>query len=199
MNRANGAPLLLATILLATGCATTHDRVILLPDAEGQVGRVAVIQDGRETLLDQPYGSVRTDDRGRVKSEQLDATVVRERYATELATLPPRPRSWYLYFVGDSSDLTPESRADLPGILDAIRQWPVSEVSVIGHTDTRGESGYNDQLSLQRAEAIRREILALGGDPQRVSVAGRGERELAVPTADETGEPRNRRVEINVR
>ena len=199
MRRHAGLRLLLATSLLATGCATTHDRVILLPDAEGQVGRVAVMQEGRETLLDTAYGSVETDDRGRAKSEQLDATVVRERYAAELATLPPRPRSWYLYFVGDSSDLTPGSRAELPAILDAIRQWPASEVSVIGHTDTRGDPAYNDQLSLQRAEVIRAEILTLGGDPQRVSAAGRGERELAIPTADEAGEPRNRRVEISVR
>lgn len=199
MKRHAGVRLLLAASLLATGCATTRDRVILLPGAEGDIGRVAVMQNGRETLLDQAYGSVQTDDRGRAKSEQLDATVVRERYAAELATLPPRPRSWYLYFVGDSSDLTPGSRAELPAILDAIRQWPASEVSVIGHTDTRGDSAYNDQLSLQRAEAIRAEILNLGGDPQRVSAAGRGERELAIPTADETGEPRNRRVEISAR
>jgi len=33
----------------------------------------------------------------------------------------------------------------------------------------------------------------------RISVAGRGEREPLVPTADEVAEPRNRRVEINVR
>ena len=32
-----------------------------------------------------------------------------------------------------------------------------------------------------------------------ISVAGRGEREPLVQTADEVAEPRNRRVEINVR
>jgi outer membrane protein OmpA-like peptidoglycan-associated protein len=33
----------------------------------------------------------------------------------------------------------------------------------------------------------------------RIRVAGRGEREPLVPTADEVAEPQNRRVEINVR
>jgi outer membrane protein OmpA-like peptidoglycan-associated protein len=33
----------------------------------------------------------------------------------------------------------------------------------------------------------------------RIRVAGRGEREPLVPTADEVAEARNRRVEINVR
>jgi len=35
--------------------------------------------------------------------------------------------------------------------------------------------------------------------PERIQARGRGERELLVPTADEVREPRNRRVEINVR
>jgi len=39
----------------------------------------------------------------------------------------------------------------------------------------------------------------LGVPRARISVAGRGEREPEVPTADEVAEPRNRRVEINVR
>jgi outer membrane protein OmpA-like peptidoglycan-associated protein len=33
----------------------------------------------------------------------------------------------------------------------------------------------------------------------RIEAAGRGERELAVPTADEVDEPRNRRVTVEVR
>jgi outer membrane protein OmpA-like peptidoglycan-associated protein len=35
--------------------------------------------------------------------------------------------------------------------------------------------------------------------PDRITTAGRGEREPLVPTADEVAEPRNRRVEISVR
>jgi OOP family OmpA-OmpF porin len=34
---------------------------------------------------------------------------------------------------------------------------------------------------------------------KRIEAVGRGERELAVPTADEVDEPRNRRVTIEVR
>ena len=39
----------------------------------------------------------------------------------------------------------------------------------------------------------------MGIPAERIQAAGRGERELLVPTEDNVAEPRNRRVEINVR
>jgi outer membrane protein OmpA-like peptidoglycan-associated protein len=58
---------------------------------------------------------------------------------------------------------------------------------------------YNDRLSRQRAERVRAELVRLGVDAARISVEGRGERELLVPTTDEMPEPQNRRVEVSVR
>jgi OmpA-OmpF porin, OOP family len=46
---------------------------------------------------------------------------------------------------------------------------------------------------------VRDELVRVGIPPDRISVAGRGEREPLIPTDDEVAEPRNRRVEINVR
>ena len=70
---------------------------------------------------------------------------------------------------------------------------------VIGHTDTVGSLAYNDKLSLARAERLRDMLVELGIPAERIHVAGRGKRELLVPTEDNVSEPRNRRVEINVR
>ena len=70
---------------------------------------------------------------------------------------------------------------------------------VIGHTDRVGTTQFNDGLSLQRAERVRRALVELGIASERIRTAGRGERELLVSTADDVPEPRNRRVEINVR
>ncbi len=58
---------------------------------------------------------------------------------------------------------------------------------------------YNDALSLKRADRVREELRKLGIPKVRISVAGRGKREPEISTADEVPEPRNRRVEINVR
>lgn len=65
---------------------------------------------------------------------------------------------------------------------------------VIGHTDTVGDAASNRRLSLARARAIAGWFRAQGLDLP-IHFAGAGEEALAVPTPDETDEPRNRRAE----
>ena len=57
----------------------------------------------------------------------------------------------------------------------------------------------NDALSAKRAQAVREQLAGEGVPVEKMEVAGRGEREPLVPTADEVDEPRNRRVEISIR
>ena len=54
----------------------------------------------------------------------------------------------------------------------------------------------NRQLSLRRADSVRSALISRGVKEGGISVAGRGEAEPAVPTADGVREPANRRVEI---
>ena len=192
---------LVCAIVIAglAGCATT-DRVILLPDdVSGKVGKINVVgRDGGEVLLDSAYGEARAK-RGEVSADSLDAEAVRQRFARELAGLPQRPASFLLYFQYDSNELTPESQALLPSILEEVKRRPAPEVVVIGHTDRVGSVEHNDKLSLERAKAVREQLIAAGFDGAHIEVAGRGEREPLVPTEDEVAEARNRRVEISVR
>ena len=73
------------------------------------------------------------------------------------------------------------------------------EVQVIGHTDTVGTTEYNDRLSHERATAVRDMLIQRGLHTNFIRVIGRGERDLLVPTDDDTPHPKNRRVEIIVR
>ena len=96
-------------------------------------------------------------------------------------------------------ELTAESKAELQNVLAALKDRPLPDVLVIGHTDTVGDAVGNDRLSAQRAETVKGFLVDIGIPAERIRTAGRGERELLVPTADDVDEPRNRRVEINVR
>jgi outer membrane protein OmpA-like peptidoglycan-associated protein len=72
-------------------------------------------------------------------------------------------------------------------------------VTVIGHTDLVGSDQYNDALSTQRAQRVRDELVHAGMAGQHVEIASRGKREPLYRTPEGVAEPRNRRVEINVR
>lgn len=174
------------------------DRVVLLPDANGKVGAVMVKTAGGERLLDQAYAGAVVDRQGRIEAVREDATTVRERFGAALAAQPMRPVSFVVNFVSGTDQLTPESQAVLEQLKTEIARRPAAEIVAIGHTDRIGTDAVNDALSLKRAETVRDAVLAVGVSV-RVDVAGRGEREPLIPTADEVSEPRNRRVEINIR
>lgn len=178
--------------------AEPADRVVLLPDANGKVGAVMVKTAGGERLLDQAYAGAVVDRQGRIEAVREDATTVRERFGAALAAQPMRPVSFVVNFVSGTDQLTPESQAVLEQLKTEIARRPAAEIVAIGHTDRIGTDAVNDALSLKRAETVRDAVLAVGVSV-RVDVAGRGEREPLIPTADEVSEPRNRRVEINIR
>lgn len=186
--------------LLILGCASApSERIVLLPGADGKVGKVAVSASGGNTIVGDPYGAATVNQDGTIVGSHSDATGVQRDFANALAALPPRPVSFTLYFELDSDQLTPHSQRQASAILAEIASRPVADIIVIGHTDTIGEMDYNDHLSRQRADALREALIKQGGDPARISAAGRGEREPIVPTADETPEPKNRRAELSVR
>ena len=120
-------------------------------------------------------------------------------YGGALHALPARPATFLLYFITGTDELTEESKLELDKVLAALRARPSPDVLVIGHTDTVGDPEANDRLSAQRAETVKSFLIGIGIPAERIRTAGRGERELLVPTAANFDEPRNRRVEINVR
>jgi outer membrane protein OmpA-like peptidoglycan-associated protein len=76
-------------------------------------------------------------------------------------------------------------------------------VEISGHTDSRGNAGYNLALSARRAESVRAYLLAKDGDPDgnqldanHLIAVGRGEEQPLDPANPEGA--RNRRVEVRL-
>ncbi len=109
---------------------------------------------------------------------------------------PMSPANYTVYFDFDKSVINPAGQEVINQVLaDASKHAP-SSVSVTGHTDRAGPEDYNMALSLRRADAVRSALIAGGVAADKITVAGRGESEPAVPTADGVREAKNRRVEI---
>jgi outer membrane protein OmpA-like peptidoglycan-associated protein len=182
-------------LLISISSAPRDETVVLLPGPDGKVGRVVVQRGAERTVLDKPYAASRPG----AGAVQLPEGEVRSEFGPVLAALPPRPTSYVLYFVTGQDELTDESKSELQRLLAELRARPQSDIVVIGHTDRVGSDASNDALSLQRAERVAAELRGLGIAAARLRSAGRGEREPLVRTADGVEEPRNRRVEVNVR
>jgi outer membrane protein OmpA-like peptidoglycan-associated protein len=188
----------LASILLLAGCPR-QALFVVLPNAEGDgVGAITVEEGKTVTILDQPYATAesRAGSSAPVEESRGNISVI---FRSAAAARPILPHHFRLYFILGSDALTPESRAAYGAVFDDIKQRPVYEIEVIGFTDTVGDLPSNQALSLRRAAAIRDTLVRDGIDRPAISIAGRGKRDLLVPTADETAEARNRRVEITVR
>ena len=197
--------LLFGLLLVVSGCASApapparDEGVVLLPGADGQTGALTVVHGGRTETLATPYATASVQKEGQLQTGTSSAEQVRAAYGAALDAQPPRPVKFRLFFLGNSEELTPESKAELAKILPALANFPAPEIVVVGHTDRMGSLEYNDALSLRRAERLRAELVQIGIPRERIQVAGRGEREPLVPTEDEVAEPRNRRVEVTVR
>jgi len=187
---------LLALLVLA-GCA--GDRAVLLPSPDGR--KTAVVMSSRqgEQVLAAPYAAVLRGWGDAAITYGSSREDLEKRFGAALAAQPPRPQSFTVYFVEGRDELTAESLPELDKVKAVIRTWPSPEILVIGHTDRVGSVQSNDVLSLKRAQAVRAVLVAAGFPEKVMEVAGRGEREPLVPTADEVAEAKNRRVEITVR
>lgn len=196
-----GLILLVAGLLgaCASGPPKSREFVVLVPDYDGKVGSVVITSAQGKSTLDKPYMAARYEDGGKVETAPVAQEEVRKTFAMAIAVQPVRPVSFLLYFQEGTDEYTAGSKEAIEKIFPEIARRKAAEVAVIGHTDTVGRIEFNDALSLRRAERVRNDFVDRGIPTIAINVAGRGEREPIVPTADEVSEPRNRRVEINVR
>ena len=99
-------------------------------------------------------------------------------------------------FEFDSSALQAQATAQLKQLRSALTSEALSkdQFVVAGHTDARGSAQHNQQLSMRRAEAVKRYLVDNGVAADRLQAVGYGSEHLALP--DRPEDASNRRVEI---
>ena len=102
-----------------------------------------------------------------------------------------------IYFDFDEFNLSKISFNTLKTFINKNKK-DLSNYIVFGHTDTTGSDEYNVRLSIKRAEAIKKILISLGIDENKISVLGKGEKDLAIKTPDNTKHPANRRAEVKI-
>lgn len=191
----------LLALLIISGCATVKDTVVLVPDADGKVGRLTVTTKGGSKTLTVPNTMVEVTGFGKSPSDpkKIDPSQIDSLFTDSIKALPLEPVSFLLYFLSDSTKLTAKSKSHIPEVLSLVNQREFYEISIIGHTDTTGDDEYNMRLSSSRAKAVRDILLSHGIRSGQMELGYHGKRDPIVPIGDNVSEPRNRRVEVIVK
>ena len=101
----------------------------------------------------------------------------------------------YAYSQGGVSNTDPNLKKAMRVLVEILKKDPSAQLNVIGHTDGSGPDPYNDDLSLRRANAVRKELLeydkSIGA---RITPIGKGEDDAP----DENPNENYRKVEIKL-
>jgi OmpA-OmpF porin, OOP family len=191
--------LLLLGALLA-GCASPRPREsITVLDVTEEGGQLTVTTATQTSTLREPQQTADIRPSGKIAVRQTTAAEIETRYGAVLETMPAPERTFVLTFLMGKTTLTPASQSEARWLLEEIATRGPVEIVITGHTDTVGDLRANEALALARAEAVKALLMAQGRQAMLVRVRGYGERQLLVPTPDNTPEPRNRRVEVVIR
>lgn len=101
-----------------------------------------------------------------------------------------------LNFETNKSVILPESFNELNGLANFLMSYPSVVVYIDGHTDKVGTDAHNDQLSKDRAAAVKEYLVTAGVPEARMKTRGYGESQ----PLENTEQPSlvNRRVEITI-
>ena len=99
-------------------------------------------------------------------------------------------------FAYDRSDLNVAAQGSLDKLKATLIKYPETNITVIGHTDSKGTQQYNQTLSESRANAVASYTSHNGVSSNRLTTIGKGETDPIATNDTEEGSASNRRVEF---
>jgi len=96
------------------------------------------------------------------------------------------------------SDLKSGSLQNIYPLVEYLKQHAETLVKIEGHTDNRGSSDYNAELSQRRAEAVGNFLVNNGIAAERIRAQGMGEDYPVATNSSAAGRQQNRRVEVTI-
>ncbi|MGM0480534.1 MAG: OmpA family protein [Pseudomonadota bacterium] len=101
-------------------------------------------------------------------------------------------------FASDSASISQNFHPVLNDVVKVLKKYEKTTMMVEGHTDSTGAAEYNQQLSLNRAMAVRNFMVGNGIDERRLTTYGYGENQPIADNNTASGRQENRRVELNI-
>lgn len=104
-----------------------------------------------------------------------------------------------IFFDLNKSALLPRSSQTLQDLIALMKQYPTMYIEIRGHTDNQGDSNYNQDLSIDRAQSVVNHLVHRGQiDSHRLKFIGFGDTQPISSNDTLEGRQQNRRVEFRV-
>lgn len=167
--------------------AETDEGYIEVTDPNtGKVSRK--LKEGYKEERDSLTGEIRVvDPSGKPVSSEAGKAMQGESYMLQNLT-----------FGNEDATLAKSSYSQMNELAEVLKQRPNMVIEIIGHTDSRGDFAYNQELSLNRADAVRDYLIKKGVVPTQIMISGEGETKPIADNRTREGQKLNRRVEMKV-
>lgn len=101
-------------------------------------------------------------------------------------------------FASGKYELLPIAQSKLDDVAKALKEQGFKAILVEGHTDSRGTAKKNEELSFQRADAVRSYLVSRGIPSDKIKAMGIGPARPIASNDTAEGRANNRRVELIV-
>jgi len=188
-----------AALALGAGCATAGRDTAIGAGVGGAAGAGvgALIGGGKGALIGLGVGALAGGSVGLYLDKQRkDLEKVAEVKKTENGLLVQMQGD--ILFDTGSAVLKPQAVEQVSKVGDVIAKYADDRVRVEGHTDSTGGAGANEELSLRRADAVKRVLTSRGVQDKQILVLGLGETKPVADNGTAAGRAKNRRVELHI-
>ena len=101
-------------------------------------------------------------------------------------------------FDTNKSSLTAAAKANLDKLVPVFAEYPDTNITIYGYTDSTGPADYNLKLSGERAGSVRNYLASKGVSSSRFQVTGLGIADPIASNESVEGRSQNRRVEFAI-
>lgn len=138
---------------------------------------------------------------GVIEGNEQELDRLKSDYRRETAAMRDRLREALevqVLFKTGATDLAAETSRRLEQIAELVADMDGTLLRIEGHADARGATEFNDQLSAERAAAVRDILIRAGVPAGWIVVDARGERDALALDEDVDGMAFDRRVELTL-